>query len=57
MKIKNGYKIINVRGYYRKVILKESYKDVEAKKWVEPYIRKIKIKVDNKQKTVEEYEM
>lgn len=52
------FRIIEVRGYYRKVKLKAPNDGVEAKKWINPYKRKIKIKevkVDKQQKTVEDF--
>lgn len=50
--VQMNYKIIEVRGYYRNVMLNNQ----KVKKWVKPYIRKIKLKEIRGQKSLNEYE-
>jgi len=52
MTTKQEYRVIEVRGYYRKHMVG----GVETKKWIAPHKRKIKSKpIDTSQKTVEEF--
>jgi len=51
--MKIEYKIIDVKGYNRKMVIKGE----EVIRWINPYKRKLKIEIDDEQKTIQDFEM